>query len=85
MPMRDRQYIAALEQAIGKVGGPDGAAALLGMRRTTLLWLAITGRNAAQPRAPLRERYAFAESASVTTAAPSMMTSLIINLPAPER
>jgi formate hydrogenlyase transcriptional activator len=33
-----QKIIAALEQTIGKVGGPDGAAALLGMRRTTLLW-----------------------------------------------
>jgi formate hydrogenlyase transcriptional activator len=33
-----QQIISALEKTIGKVGGPDGAAALLGMRRTTLLW-----------------------------------------------
>ncbi len=33
-----KQIISALEKTIGKVGGPDGAAALLGMRRTTLLW-----------------------------------------------
>ncbi len=33
-----RQILSALEKTIGKVGGPDGAAALLGMRRTTLLW-----------------------------------------------
>jgi formate hydrogenlyase transcriptional activator len=33
-----RQIISALEKTTGKVGGPDGAAALLGMRRTTLLW-----------------------------------------------
>jgi formate hydrogenlyase transcriptional activator len=33
-----QQILSALEKTIGKVGGPDGAAALLGMRRTTLLW-----------------------------------------------
>jgi formate hydrogenlyase transcriptional activator len=33
-----QEIICALEKTIGKVGGPDGAAALLGMRRTTLLW-----------------------------------------------
>ncbi len=33
-----QKIIAALKQTIGKVGGPYGAAALLGMRRTTLLF-----------------------------------------------
>jgi formate hydrogenlyase transcriptional activator len=33
-----QQIISALDQTIGKVGGPNGAAALLGMRRTTLLF-----------------------------------------------
>jgi formate hydrogenlyase transcriptional activator len=33
-----QEIIAALGKTIGKVGGPDGAAALLGLRRTTLLW-----------------------------------------------
>jgi formate hydrogenlyase transcriptional activator len=31
-----REIVAALEKTNGKVGGPDGAAALLGMRRSTL-------------------------------------------------
>jgi formate hydrogenlyase transcriptional activator len=33
-----QEIVSALEKTIGKVGGPDGAAALLGMRRTTLLF-----------------------------------------------
>jgi formate hydrogenlyase transcriptional activator len=33
-----REIIAALEKTIGKVGGPNGAAALLGMSRSTLLF-----------------------------------------------
>jgi formate hydrogenlyase transcriptional activator len=33
-----QEIIAALDKTIGKVGGADGAAALLGMRRTTLLF-----------------------------------------------
>ena len=33
-----QEIISALDKTIGKVGGPDGAAALLGMRRTTLLF-----------------------------------------------
>ncbi len=33
-----QQIISALEKTIGKVGGSDGAAALLGVRRTTLIW-----------------------------------------------
>lgn len=33
-----REIVAALEQTIGKVGGRNGAAALLGMSRSTLLF-----------------------------------------------
>jgi formate hydrogenlyase transcriptional activator len=33
-----QQIISALGKTIWKVGGSDGAAALLGMRRTTLIW-----------------------------------------------
>jgi formate hydrogenlyase transcriptional activator len=33
-----REIVAALEKTIGKVGGPNGAAALLGMSRSTLLF-----------------------------------------------
>ncbi|MGD0648479.1 MAG: hypothetical protein ABR971_10840 [Acidobacteriaceae bacterium] len=33
-----RKIMSALERPIGKAGGPDGAAAPLGMRRTTLLF-----------------------------------------------
>jgi formate hydrogenlyase transcriptional activator len=33
-----QEILSALGKTIGKIGGPDGAAALLGMRRTTLLW-----------------------------------------------
>jgi formate hydrogenlyase transcriptional activator len=33
-----QEIITALGKTTGKVGGPDGAAALLGLRRTTLLW-----------------------------------------------
>jgi formate hydrogenlyase transcriptional activator len=33
-----REIVAALERTIGKVGGPNGAAALLGMSRSTLLF-----------------------------------------------
>ena len=32
-----QEIIFALEETTGKVGGPDGATAMLGMRRTTLL------------------------------------------------
>jgi len=40
-PLEDaerREIVAALEKTIGKVGGPNGAAALLGMSRSTLLF-----------------------------------------------
>jgi formate hydrogenlyase transcriptional activator len=33
-----REIVAALEQTIGRVGGPNGAAALLGVSRSTLLF-----------------------------------------------
>jgi serine/threonine protein kinase len=33
-----REIVAALEKTMGKVGGPNGAAALLGMSRSTLLF-----------------------------------------------
>jgi len=37
-PFRVQDLIAAVEKTMGKVGGPNGAAALLGMSRSTLLF-----------------------------------------------
>jgi formate hydrogenlyase transcriptional activator len=50
-----QQIISALGKTIGKVGGSDGAAALLGMRRTTLIWR-MQKLNISAPQAVISER-----------------------------
>jgi transcriptional regulator with GAF, ATPase, and Fis domain len=52
-PLNRDQIVQALQEADGRVGGPDGAAARLGLKRTTLIAhlkrLAIEPRSYANP------------------------------------